>query len=267
MSRSCAVYPPVVSARFVHKQERMTETSSTISVHILYFAIMRDLLQKSEETLQVPAGTVTGDLFPLVTRDQPRLAALQRSVMVMVNEAYATSDQPLQDGDEVAFIPPVSGGSHPDHTLFRVTADELDPREVEAMVAGNDAGAIVTFTGTVRDNARDQDVIGLDYEAYAPAAVKMLAQIGAEVADRWPGVRIAISHRTGYLLPGVASVVIACASSHREAAFEACAYAIHRIKEIVPIWKKEHYASGAVWIGSELDYQIETGRIDGPPAE
>jgi molybdopterin synthase catalytic subunit len=241
--------------------------SSTITVHVLYFAIMRDLLNKNQETLHLPQGTVVGDLFPLVTRDQPRLAALQRSVMVMVNEAYAKHDRQLQDGDEIAFIPPVSGGDHPAPRLFRVTADELDPRDVESLVAGNDAGAIVTFTGTVRDNARERDVTGLDYEAYVPAAEKMLAQIGAEVADQWPGVRIAITHRTGYLVPGVASVVIACASSHREAAFEACAFAIHRIKEIVPIWKKEHYADGAVWIGSELDYQIETGRIEAPSAE
>jgi molybdopterin synthase catalytic subunit len=240
-------------------------TQSTITVHLLYFAIMRDLLGKNEETLAVPEGTAAGDLFAIVTREQPRLAALERSVMVMVNEAYAGKDQPLREGDEVAFIPPVSGGSHEAQRLFTVTPEELDPRQVEALVAATGAGAIVTFTGTVRDNARGQDVTALDYEAYAPAAVKMLAQIGAEVVERWPEMRIAISHRTGYLLPGQASVVIACASAHREAAFEACSYTISRIKEIVPIWKKEHYADGAVWVGSELDYQIETGRIEQIP--
>lgn len=233
-------------------------TEPTIRVRVLYFAIMRDLLGKEAESLAVSEGTNAGDLFALVTKDQPRLANLERSLMVMINESYAGKDQPLRDGDEVAFIPPVSGG---EHHLFTITANELDPRSVEHLVASNGAGAIVTFIGTVRDNARDRDVIGLDYEAYAPAAVKMLAQIGVEVADRWPDVRIAISHRTGYLVPGQASVVIASASAHREAAFHASSYAITRIKEIVPIWKKEHYADGAVWIGSELDYQIETGRI------
>ncbi len=239
-------------------------TQPTITVHLLYFAIMRDLLGKDEETLALEEGTAAGDVFAIVTKDQPRLAALQRSVLVMVNEAYAAKDQPLREGDNVAFIPPVSGGDAEMHHPFTITSDELDPRPVEALVAATGAGAIVTFNGTVRDNARGRDVTGLDYEAYAPAAVKMLALIGAEVADRWPETRIAISHRTGYLRPGEASVVIACASAHRGAAFEACAYAISRIKEIVPIWKKEHYADGAVWIGSELDYQIETGRV---PAE
>ena len=233
-------------------------TEPAISIHVLYFAIMRDLLGKEAETLGVPRGTVAGDLFAMATKNQPRLADLERSILVMVNESYASKEQPLRDGDEVAFIPPVSGGAH---HLFTVTSEELDPRFVESLVASTGAGAIVTFIGTVRDTARGKDVIALDYEAYAPAAVKMLAQIGAEVADRWPDVRIAISHRTGYLMPGQASVVIACASAHREAAFQACSYAISRIKEIVPIWKKEHYADGAVWVGSELDYQVETGRI------
>jgi molybdopterin synthase catalytic subunit len=233
-------------------------TTSTITVRVLYFAIMRDLLGKESETLEVPPGTTAADMYTLATQARPELARLERSVMVMVNEAYADKSVALCDGDEVAFIPPVSGG---EHRLFTVTAEVLDPRQVEAMVASNSAGAIVTFIGTVRDHARDRDVTALEYEAYAPAAVKMLAQIGAEVADRWPGVEIAISHRIGYLVPGEASVVIACSSAHRDAAYHASSYAITRIKEIVPIWKKEHYADGAVWVGSELNYQIETGRI------
>ena len=233
-------------------------SQSTISVRVLYFAIMRDLLGKSTETLEVPVGTTAGEMFAMAITSKPELARLERSVMVMVNESYADKSAELNEGDEIAFIPPVSGG---EHRLFTVTADVLDPRAVEALVASSSAGAIVTFIGTVRDNARGRDVTALDYEAYAPAAVKMLAQIGAEVAEKWPAVEIAISHRTGYLVPGEASVVIATSSAHREVAYESNSYAISRIKEIVPIWKKEHYADGATWIGSELDYQIETGRI------
>jgi molybdopterin synthase catalytic subunit len=230
----------------------------SISVRVLYFAIMRDLLGKSTETLDVPAGTSAGEIFVIATSDRPDLARLEKSVMVMVNESYADKTAPLNDGDEIAFIPPVSGG---EHRLFTVTDEPLDPRDVEKLVASPSAGAIVTFIGTVRDNARERDVTALEYEAYAPAAVKMLAQIGAEVAERWPGVEIAISHRTGYLIPGEASVVICTSSAHREIAYESNSYAITRIKEIVPIWKKEHYTNGATWIGSELDYQIETGRV------
>ncbi len=133
---------------------------------------------------------------------------------------------------------------------------------VESLVAGPDAGAIVTFAGTVRDNARGRQVTALDYEAYPSAAEKMLARVGAEAVEQWPGVRIAIAHRFGYLVPGEISVVIATASAHREDAYHASMFAISRIKEIVPIWKKEHYADGSTWVGSELDYQIETGRIE-----
>jgi molybdopterin synthase catalytic subunit len=233
-----------------------------MQVTIRYFAIMREHLGKSVETLDVPEGTNAGDVFALATRDVPRLAPLQRAVMVMVNEEYAEPDQPLKDGDDVALIPPVSGGDDEGTKLFIVTEDVLDPRTIEELVAGPDAGAIVTFAGTVRNTARGRDVTALDYEAYPSAAEKMLARVGDEAREQWPEVRIAIVHRYGHLLPGEASVVIACASPHREAAYHASSFAISRIKEIVPIWKKEWYADGSTWIGSELDYQIETGRIE-----
>jgi len=240
--------------------------STTISVHTHYFAMMRELLGTAKETLELPEGATASDAYATLTARVPRLANLERAIMVMVNERYVRGTQVLHDGDELAFIPPVSGGDHQEgelvlHKLFRVTEDPLDPRDVEAAVAGPDAGAIVTFIGTVRDNARGRDVLALDYEAYVPAAEKMLGHIGIEILDRWPGVRTAIAHRTGYLEPGIASVVIACASAHRAEAFAAAEYAIDRIKEIVPIWKKEHYADGSTWVGSEAEYQQELGRL------
>ncbi len=234
-----------------------------LTISLKYFAILREQLGVSEATLDVPEGTTAGDIYALVTKDHPRLAGLERSIMLMVNEEYVSPDRPLRAGDEVAFIPPVSGGDHPGAKLFRVTTEELDPREVEALVAANDAGAIATFTGTVRDNARGRDVTALDYEAYTSAAEKMLARIGTEIVDQWPDVRTAIAHRTGHLTPGAASVVIACSSAHRAAAFAAAAFAIERIKEIVPVWKKEHYADGSVWIGSEAEYQRELREVPG----
>lgn len=235
-----------------------------MQITLRYFAIMREHLGKDVETLDVPDGTIAGEVFELAMKDEPRLAGLKRSVMVMVNEDYAEPDQVLKDGDDVALIPPVSGGD--DEKRFLVTTDELDPRKVEALVAGPDTGAVVTFAGTVRDNARGLEVTALDYEAYPSAAEKMLARVGAEAQEQWPGVRIAIAHRQGYLVPGEVSVVIGTASAHREDAYHASMFAISRIKEIVPIWKKEHYADGSTWIGSELDYQIETGRIARPGA-
>lgn len=235
-----------------------------MQITVRYFAIMREHLGKNVESLNVPEGTTAGQVFALATEDSPRLAGLERAVMVMVNEDYAEPDQLLNDGDDVALIPPVSGGD--DAKRFTVTEDDLDARAVEALVAGPDAGAIVTFAGTVRNHARGLEVTALDYEAYPSAAEKMLARVGDEAQEQWPGVRIAISHRYGYLLPGEISVVIATASAHREDAYHASMFAISRIKEIVPIWKKEHYADGSTWIGSELEYQIETGRIDARPS-
>jgi molybdopterin synthase catalytic subunit len=126
---------------------------------------------------------------------------------------------------------------------------------IAALVADPGAGAIITFAGVVRDNARGRPVVALEYEAYAPVAERMLAQLADELAARWPVRRVAIWHRVGRLVVGETSVVIALSVPHRQAGFAACAYAIERLKEIVPIWKKEIYADGGTWIGSEAAYQ------------
>ena len=126
-------------------------------------------------------------------------------------------------------------------------------------------GAVVSFTGTVRDNSLGKDVSGLTYEAYPAAAEKMLARVADEIAEQWGLRRVAIVHRVGHLPPGAASVVIAVAAPHRHEAFEACEYVIVRLKEIVPIWKKEFYTDGAVWIGSENEYPRGDGGSEGGP--
>jgi MoaE-MoaD fusion protein len=228
-------------------------------IHLKYFAIIRETLGRSEETRDVDDGATAGSLFDQIASEEPRLSGMKRSVMLMVNQEYVPASQPLGDGDELALIPPVSGGASEMH--FRMTTDVLDPREAERIVADPAAGATVTFTGTVRDHARGRSVRALDYEAYAPAAEKMMARIGDEIRERWGIDRVAIIHRMGLLEVGEASVVIAITSAHRDEAFDACRYAIERLKAIVPIWKKEFYEDGATWVGSEADYQRETGRI------
>jgi molybdopterin synthase catalytic subunit len=236
-------------------------TQNTITITMRYFAILRQSLGRSAEERTVSAGTTVRQLADDILTDLggARLAALRASTMVMVNEEYADDDYILRDGDEVALIPPVSGGqdARDDDRRFHVGPEPLDPRAVEALVAAPDAGAIVTFIGTVRDNARGQPVSALVYEAYERPAEKQLAAIADEVLERWhiPRERVAVHHRTGRLVPGEASVVISVASSHRDEAFEACRHIIERIKQIVPIWKEEHYAGGAVWVGSEAAYQ------------
>ena len=234
-----------------------------ISVRIRYFAIYRQKLGRSSEERSIAHGTTVSELFDAVVAERPEIQvpALRAATMLMVNQEYAASDQVLADGDEVVFVPPVSGGGGasltPETRRFRVGPEPLDPRTVEALVASPAAGAIITFTGTVRDNARGEGVSVLVYEAYEPAAEKQLAVIAGEIAARWPIAveQVAIHHRIGRLEPGVASVVIAVAAAHRDEAYEASRHAIERIKEIVPIWKEEHYADGAVWIGSEAAYQ------------
>jgi molybdopterin synthase catalytic subunit len=229
-----------------------------VEIDIRYFAMIREVIGRAAERRSVSEGLTAGDLFNELIAEHPRLERMRPVTMLMVNESYVRPDHPLRDGDEVAFIPPVSGG---DEARFRIQSAPLDPREQESLVAHSSAGAIVTFVGTVRDQARGQGVAHLEYEAYAPAAERILAQIGDEIRERWGVAQVAIVHRVGDLAVGDASVVISVASPHRDAAFEACRYAIERIKEIAPIWKKEHYADGAVWIGSEHDYQDEIGRL------
>ncbi|MFN8593427.1 MAG: molybdopterin converting factor subunit 1 [Thermomicrobiales bacterium] len=231
-----------------------------MKVEIRYFAMFREIVGSATERREISPGTTTGALFDALIAQFPRLERLEPVTMVMVNQNYVERDHLLRDGDEVAFIPPVSGG---EAGRFVVQSGPLDPRQLESRVAHAGAGAIVTFIGTVRDHGRGLPVVRLDYEAYAPAAEKMLAKIGEEIRERWGIDAVAIAHRTGSLAIGEVSVVIAVASPHRDAAFEASRYAIERIKEIVPIWKKEYYADGEAWLGSEHAYQVEIGRIQG----
>lgn len=230
-----------------------------MKVTLRFFAIVRERIGESERILELPADSHVSDVLDWVGTEFAEIAPLFRASMVMLNQEYVSASEPLKDGDEIAFIPPVSGGQDTDH--YRVTSDILDPAVITALVERPDAGALATFTGTVRDNARGRSVLWLDYEAYEAAAVKMLARIGTEMRERWPVLSVAMEHRTGKLYPGEASVVIAVSSAHRDAVFAASAYAIERIKEIVPIWKKEAYADGELWIGSEADYQVEIGRL------
>ncbi len=140
-----------------------------------------------------------------------------------------------------------------------MTTGPIDARELEAAVAYSGAGAICTFTGIVRGNSRGQSVTHLDYEAYAEMAVPQMRHIGQEIKDRWPGARVAMAHRTGHLEVGEVSVVVAVSAPHREEAIAACKWGIDRLKESVPIWKKEHAADGTFWIeGPEAKRSIDS---------
>jgi molybdopterin synthase catalytic subunit len=225
------------------------------TVTLRYFALFREVLGRREERRAVPEGTTARDLLALLAEETPALAGLGGISRFIVNQVYVDGGTTLHEGDEVVFIPPVSGGEAGAARRFRIVDEPLAIEPVAALVADPGAGAIITFAGVVRDHARGKGVVALEYEAYAPVAERMLAQIASELAARWPVLRVAIWHRVGRLAVGETSVVIALSVPHRQEGFAACAYAIERLKEIVPIWKKEIYADGATWIGSEAAYQ------------
>ncbi|WEG11936.1 molybdenum cofactor biosynthesis protein MoaE [Pullulanibacillus sp. KACC 23026] len=151
-------------------------------------------------------------------------------------------------------------------SLFEIIEGPIDVQAVIDQVADRNAGAINTFIGTVREMTHDKRTVYLKYEAYVPMAVKQLERIGYEIQEKWDGTRVAITHRIGELQISDIAVVIAVSSPHRAAAFEACRYAIERIKEIVPIWKKEHWDNGVAWIGNQketMSYENGVPRKEG----
>lgn len=224
------------------------------TITLRYFAIIRETVGAEVEERTVPDGTTAGDIAADLSAAHPRIAGLLHASPVMVNAAYAERSQVLAAGDEVAFIPPVAGGAG-ESPLFAVVETPLDEREIGALVQSPEVGAIVTFVGAVRNNARGRGVRWLDYEAYAAGCLPIFARIAVEMQDQWGIIGVAIHHRVGHLRVGDASVVIAVSAGHRHDAFVACEYAIDRLKERAPIWKKEAYVDGEVWIGAEAAYQ------------
>lgn len=217
-----------------------------VRVRVRLFARLRELAGADGFELELADGATAADLYSELRRRAPELPAEPGSVRVAVNREFAGWEGVLQDGDEVALIPPVSGGS--EAVLIEITTAPLDARRLEAAVAHPGAGGICTFTGVVRDNARGRAVTHLGYEAYAEMAEAQMRRIASEIAQRWPQARVAMAHRTGRLEIGEASVVVSVACPHRAEAFEACRYGIDTLKTSVPIWKKEFAADGEVWI-------------------
>ena len=211
-------------------------------VTVRLFAALRERAGTGKRELELPAGATAGDVFAaLGIGEEPQ------GLNYAVNREYAERTHALQDGDEIALITPVSGGS--DEPLVLLGPEPIDLARLIAHVSGTDAGAIATFTGTVRETARDRTVLDLEYEAYPGMAEQEIARIARAVLAEHGCLRAAIWHRTGVVAVGEASVGIAISSAHRAPAFAACKQAIDTLKLTVPIWKKERYADGEVWIG------------------
>ena len=217
------------------------------------FASAREVVGMQEVIVDAPEGVTAADLLRQIVEQYPALRRLAPSLKLAVNHEYAAGGRRLAEGDEVALIPPVSGGLD----LYEVTESPLSLDTMARAVGQNTSGAIASFLGVVREFARGRRVDHLVYDAYPEMAVAKMRQIGDEIHARWPVDRVAMVHRVGRLTVGEASVAIAIASPHRQEALQACAYAIERLKEVVPIWKKEVWADGSEWIGSTVDeYQM-----------
>ncbi len=212
-------------------------------VRLLLFAGLREAVGSKEHLLEVPDGAPLGDVLARAEARLPALARWRGRLVVSLNEARRPLETIVRDGDEIALLPPVSGGS-----LAALRSAPLSLDELLAAVRSPGCGGIVTFIGVVRDHSRGQSIEHLEYEAYEPMAEAEMQRIAGEVRARWPGARIALTHRVGRLEIGEAAVMIAVAAPHRAEAFEACRYAIDTLKQSVPIWKKEFGTEGTSWV-------------------
>jgi molybdopterin synthase catalytic subunit/molybdopterin converting factor small subunit len=209
-----------------------------VKVTVRLFAGLRERAGTGERELELPDDASVSDVWPaLGIGEEPG------GLLYAVNKRYADRGQELVAGDEVALIPPVSGGA------FRLSDRPLDPAEVIAEVRSERAGAVTTFIGTTRIESRGRSVHYLEYEAYGGMAEQVMAELADELKGRYDLCEVAIAHRTGRVEIGGLSVVIAVSAPHRADALAACSDAIDRLKEIVPLWKKEVYEGGEKWIG------------------
>lgn len=218
-------------------------------VTVQLFAGLAERAGTRQITVDLPDNAAVSQLLTKLTEEYPSLATLVPTCFVSLNHEYATPEQLIQDDDEIALLPPVSGGEEP---RFSITDQPLSADALIKLVSNPHAGAILTFVGTVREFTRGQRTVSLTYEAYAPMAIEKMKQIDREIQERWPGTQVAMQHRVGHLDIEDIAVVIAVATPHRNESFEAGRYAIERLKQIVPIWKKENWEDGSEWKGHQL---------------
>ncbi len=219
------------------------------------FATLRERAHAAELVREFPDGTTVAQIWKHLVAEFPALGGHHDSVGFAVNQEYVEGDFKPRQGDEIAFIPPVSGGTETSRVgTITIGRKRIDVAALEREVADPAAGAIVSFTGTTRRDNAGRKVLRLEYEAYEPMALAEMRKLASEAAERWKLVRIAIAHRIGVVEIGETSVAIAVSAAHRGEAFEACRFAIDRLKEIVPIWKKEYFEGGEVWIGCQTSH-------------
>ncbi len=226
-----------------------------IKITLKLFGSLREAVGKSTLDVELAQGATVADLRSWLAERNPLVTELGDRLAASINLEIAAAAEVLEDGDEVAFLPPVAGGdgigdapATGDAKRCTISQRALDEAEVISRVEGPDAGGIVSFIGVVRNHARGREIEYLEYEAYAEMAEREMEKIADEASRRWPGTRVAIAHRVGRLEIGDAAVVVVAASAHRGEAFEACRFAIDTLKVDVPIWKREVATDGAYWV-------------------
>jgi len=224
-----------------------------MKVQVRLFARYREAAGRDRVELELPEGGTVEAAWAAVVERYPALLPYRPHTLFAVGRDYVNPEHPLQSGDEVCLFPPVSGGAAgPD--LYRLTTEPLSEAAATAAVANPEAGGLVVFSGVVRNETGGRRVKFLEYEAHESMAEAKMREIGEALRARWPGVKaVAMLHRVGRLEIVEASVIIAVSAAHRAEAFEACRYAIDRLKATVPIWKKEYFEDGEVWVGLQSD--------------
>jgi molybdopterin synthase catalytic subunit len=218
-------------------------------IRALYFAVFREQIGRDDETIELAAGARVRDAIAALAARHAPIDRLRGRFRIAVNQEFTGDDRALADGDEIALIPPVAGGADPAARHVQLLAAPLSLDRCIAAVTGAGMGGIVTFTGMVRRDSHGAIIDHLEYEAYGEMAVREMTRLCDEIEAEITGVRLAVEHRTGRLAVGEVAVVIAAAAPHRAEAFTACRAMIDRLKQRVPIWKKEVGEDGAEWVG------------------
>lgn len=231
-----------------------------MKIQLLFFGLARDLAGVSAGVAELAEGGSVEEARKSALDRFPRLREISGSLLVAVNQRLAAPGEVLKDGDEVAFLPPVSGGES--EPLCRITPEAIETAALTERLKTRPDGAVAVFEGIVRNHSNGRETLYLEYEAYEPMALMEMRAIREEAIRKFPVREVAIVHRTGRINIGETSVAIVAASAHRAAAFDACRYAIDELKRRVPIWKKEYYAGGAAWAESEA--QTKARRVSEP---
>lgn len=220
--------------------------TNQVSIRVLFFGAARDVVDANPLDLSLEAPATVGSAFQSLVKRFSQLERFGRSLLFAVNQEYATPDTLLKENDELAVFPPVSGGGS--HDFFELTTEPIDVGQVARRVVLPECGATVTLDGYAREWTRGKRTLYLVYEAYDTMALTEMQRLGVEAHEKFDIAHLGIVHRTGRLEIGETSVVIAASAPHRQAAFQACEWAIKELKRTVPIWKKEVFESGEAWV-------------------